>query len=347
MPSIGPVIVDLIGPELSSEEHELLQHPLVGGVILFTRHYQSPSQITELCKSIRAARSRPILITVDHEGGRVQRFREGFTRIPNMGHLGKLYETSQDTAIKLAETCGWLIASELLSVSIDLSFTPVLDLNIKNNPAIGDRSFHSTPEIVIELASALIRGLHSAGMIATGKHFPGHGSVTVDSHLGLPIDTRSFDEIKKADMQPFAKLIQTGIDAIMPAHILFPAVDNQPVGFSKYWLQEILRSQLKFSGIIFSDDLNMKGADVPSGGYANRARAALEAGCDMVLICNNRPGALEILNQLPPDRYQVTNEKFKKLQGKFSTTSFELLKSTQTWQEKHDFLINYSTQEIS
>jgi beta-N-acetylhexosaminidase len=327
---IGPVMLDLLGTELSSAEQDLLQHPLVGGVVLFTRNYASPQQLIQLCQAIRQVRSTPLLITVDHEGGRVQRFREGFTRLPSMGYIGKLYDNLPEKAIQLAKACGWIMAAELLAVGIDLSFAPVLDLDRGNNPVISDRAFHRQPAKVITLAQAVLHGMHVAGMASTGKHFPGHGAVKVDSHSDLPIDPRHLEQIMAEDLLPFIELIRLGIDAIMPAHIVFPAVDDKAVAFSKRWLQDILRQQCHFSGIIFSDDLNMKGAE-SAGNYPERARQALEAGCNMILICNNRPAALCILEHLPPN-YFLSDEKFKMLQGKFSY-SLDNLRSSQDWQD--------------
>lgn len=314
--AIGPVIVDLIGTELNAEESEFLQHPLVAGVILFTRNYENPSQLKHLCQSIRAVRKSPLLIVVDQEGGRVQRFREGFSRLPPMGELGRLYESQPEQALQQAEQQGYTMATELRAVGIDMSFAPVLDLNKELNTVIGDRGFHRDPSIVTLLAIAVMRGMHKAGMSATGKHFPGHGSVNLDSHLALPIDNRHFEKIMLDDLKPFKALIDANIDALMPAHILFPEVDDKPVGFSHFWLNDILRKKLKFSGIIFSDDLNMEGAGIV-GDYVERARAALQASCDLVLICNNRQGAISILDGLNHHYITTsTRDKIKKLQGK-------------------------------
>jgi beta-N-acetylhexosaminidase len=324
-------MLDIMETQLSKDEYELLQHPAVGGVILFTRNYSSVTQLEALCQSIRAARGGPLLIGVDQEGGRVQRFKEGFTRIPSMGSIGDQYEQKKESALQLAENCGWLLASELLAVGIDFSFAPVLDLYHKNNPVIGDRGFHERPDYVIPLAKALMHGMHTAGMPAVGKHFPGHGSVHVDSHFTLPVDTRSLDQLRQEDLQTFLELIHAGLDGMMPAHIIFSNVDSHPVSFSKYWLSEILRKKCKFSGMIFSDDLNMRAANV-AGDYATRAAAAMEAGCDMILICNNRPAALEIVNKLQPP-YFVDANKFKQLQGKFSH-SFPHLQRSMHWQNK-------------
>lgn len=315
MSQIGPVITDLIGTELTSEDAEMLAHPLIGGVILFARNYEHPEQIKHFCKEIRKARSEPLLITVDQEGGRVQRFLEGFTKIPPMGSLGSEYDSEPNKALQSAEHFGFMMASELLKSGIDLSFAPVLDLNKKLNNVVGDRSFHREPDVVFRLAEALIRGMNRAGMQATAKHFPGHGSVDVDSHLGLPIDNREFNAILQDDLQPFLKMVRNNIPALMAAHILFPAVDEKPVSFSKRWLQDILRKELHFSGIIFSDDLNMKGAQ-PVNGFANRAFLSLEAGCDMVLICNNRNAAIEMIDELPKN-LSVDIFKFNKVRGQF------------------------------
>jgi beta-N-acetylhexosaminidase len=334
----GTVIMDLTGLSLDDEERDLLKHPLVGGIILFARNYESTTQLTELCREIRASRQSPILIAVDQEGGRVQRFKEGLTRIPSMGEVGELYQSSPEQGTEFAYCCGWLMAAELLAVGVDLSFAPVLDLDKKWNTVIGDRSFASDPILVSTLALAVMRGMREAGMAATGKHFPGHGSVTVDSHLELPIDSRQFIEIYQEDMQPFIHMIAADIDALMPAHILFPEVDDHPVGFSRYWLEDVLRKKLKFSGIIFSDDLNMAGAEF-AGNYAARAEVALEAGCDMVLICNIRKGAIEILDQLP-QKYVISLDKFNRLKGRFSE-DLKSLHASHLWKNNFNLFAQY------
>lgn len=292
---MGPLMLDCAGLVLSSTEADRLRHPLTGGVILFARNYDNVTQLTELVKSIRQAANKPLLIAVDHEGGRVQRFREGFTRLPAMGAIQTL-TNSEDEAKALAYACGVIMAYELKRIDIDMSFAPVLDINGVSN-VIGDRGFaHNAAEVRV-LAEALIDGMHAVGMPTTGKHFPGHGSVVADSHVAIPVDERSLAEIEATDLPPFKTLIaQQRLDAMMPAHVIFPQVDDKPAGFSSRWLG-MLRHELHFDGVIFSDDLSMEGASV-AGGYANRARAALSAGCDMVLACNNPEGAEAILNGL-------------------------------------------------
>jgi beta-N-acetylhexosaminidase len=336
--SIGPVILDLLGPELDHEEREILHHPLVGGIILFARNYADPKQVTELCSEIRRATARPILIMVDQEGGRVQRFRHGFAKLPAMGELGQFHAENPKEALQLAETSGWLMAAELLAVGVDISLAPVLDLNKKLNAVVGDRSFSQDPHIVITLAKQLIKGMKKAGMAAVGKHFPGHGSVALDSHLALPIDERSYAEIEQSDLIPFAELISSGINGIMPAHIRFPKVDDNPVGFSKHWLQTILRKQLHFSGVIFSDDLSMKGSEF-AGDYTQRAKTALDAGCDFILACNNRKGAIQIIDNLKTEM-SVPREKFAPLQGKFSF-NLQTLHASSEWKKAVNALSNY------
>ena len=296
MPSVSPLLMlDLEGLQVSDVEKDLLSHPGTGGLILFTRNYQDRQQLAELVRQIRAVRPE-ILIAVDQEGGRVQRFRDGFVRLPPMAALGRRYDQTPQLAMAEASLVGELMASELTELDIDLSFAPVLDLDYGTSTVIGDRSFHGDADAMIALAGAFIDGMSAAGMAATGKHFPGHGHVVADSHLELPVDPRPLAEIEAADLRPFVALAQK-LDGIMPAHVIYSAVENQTAGFSRYWLQTRLREQMGFRGVIFSDDLSMAGAH-GVGGYAQRARAALEAGCDMVLACNNRTGAEQVLDFL-------------------------------------------------
>ena len=294
---LGPVIVDIAGTALSAAERRRLGHPLVGGIILFTRNYESPAQLTALTREIRDLRQPPLLITVDHEGGRVQRFRPGFTALPAMRELGALWNSDAAHARELARQTGFVLAAELRACGVDLSYTPVLDVDYGNSSVIGDRSFHRDPDAIVELALALIRGLREGGMSAVGKHFPGHGHVVADSHHEIPVDPRPLAEIEACDLQPFRRLIGNGLGAIMPAHVVYPAVDDKPAGFSPVWIGDILRRRLGFDGMIFSDDLSMEGARA-AGGVVERARAAFSAGCDMVLVCNDPAAADQLLTGL-------------------------------------------------
>jgi len=295
--SLGPVMLDLVGTSITQEEREMLLHPQTGGVILFTRNYESIEQITALIAEIHALRSPHLLVAVDHEGGRVQRFREGFTHIPPAAEYGKVYAQNKTQGKLLAQQCGWLMAAECRAIGIDMSFAPVLDIGIGVSGVIGDRAYHSKPDVIAELAHEFMTGMSQAGMSATGKHFPGHGSVKEDTHTAQPIDKRSLTEIIMEDVIPFERMIHFGLAAVMPAHVVYPAVDDKPAGYSKIWLQQILRQQLNFQGVIFSDDLSMQAAGV-AGDFAQRANTALEAGCDMVLVCNHTEAAQQVLESL-------------------------------------------------
>jgi beta-N-acetylhexosaminidase len=286
-------MLDVLGTALADEDRRRLLHPLVGAVILFKRNYESPGQLLALTREIRALREPRLLIGVDHEGGRVQRFRAGFTRLPPMRELGHLWDRDPDEARAAARRCGEIIAAELAASGIDFSFTPVLDLDYGVSRAIGDRALHADAQAVSELAAALSAGLRSYGVQAVGKHFPGHGCIAEDSHVEFPVDRRSLHELEGRDLVPYARLVAQGLSAVMPAHVIYPAVDRLPAGFSPVWLRDILRGRLGFDGLIFSDDLSMEAASV-AGGIAQRARAALAAGCDMVLACN-RPEAADAL----------------------------------------------------
>lgn len=293
----APFMLDLQGPELTSEEREWLAHPGVGGIILFSRNYVEPLQVRQLIEDVRKAADRPLLIAVDQEGGRVQRFREGFTRLPPAAAFGAKYQSDPEAALKLAESAGFLMAAELRQVGVDLSFAPVLDVDSGISEVIGDRAFSNQPEVVAALATAFARGMRRAGMAAVGKHFPGHGGVAADSHLTLPEDPRPLDVLEKRDLGPFRRLFGEGLEAVMCAHVVYPAVDRLPAGFSSHWLKQILRDGMGFEGAIFSDDLAMEGAACV-GGIQDRAEAALKAGCDMLLACNCAQESVRLLDRV-------------------------------------------------
>jgi beta-N-acetylhexosaminidase len=289
----GPVMVDVAGLVLTPEDVERLRHPQVGGVILFARNFESPLQLVQLTQAIREVRSPRLVIAVDHEGGRVQRFRRGFTAIPPMRELGRLWDRDRAQGLAAARACGFVIGSELQAHGVDLTFAPVLDVDYGESGVIGDRALHSEPDAIAALAEALQAGLSASGMASVGKHFPGHGYVRADSHLEVPVDDRTLAQIRAADLRPFELLARSGMGGVMPAHVVYPKVDAKPAGFSSVWLREILRGKLGFEGLIFSDDLSMEGAST-AGGPVARANAALDAGCDMVLLCND-PRALDTL----------------------------------------------------
>jgi len=292
---LGPVMTDMAGVELDAADRELFAHPAVGGVILFSRNYVDPAQLERLTRAIHALRSPHLLVAVDHEGGRVQRFRDGFTRLPAAGLLGKAYERSPAQGLRLAAHAGWLMAAELRSCGVDMSFAPVLDLDRGNSQVIGDRAYHHRADVVTTLARATVHGMRDAGMAAVGKHFPGHGGVADDSHATLPVDCRDLASFRIEDMLPFERLAADGLPGLMTAHLMVPAVDAQPVSFSRRWLTQVLRRELGYQGAVFSDDLCMHGAH-GAGTPPQRAQAALQAGCDMVLVCNDRDAAQAVID---------------------------------------------------
>ena len=300
----GPVVVDVVGTTLTEEDLDRIRHPAAGAVILFARNFESCEQLAALTEDIKRQREPELPICVDHEGGRVQRFKEGFTLIPPMRTLGKLWDRDRHLGRELATSVGYVIASELGAHGVDFSFTPVLDLDYGGSSVIGDRALHYDPTAVGALGACLVRGLGQGGVAAVAKHFPGHGYATADSHVAAPTDERPFAQIFKKDVLPYRQVIEAGLAAVMPAHVVYTQVDPEPAGYSRHWLQEVLRGQLKFEGIVFSDDLSMEGAAV-AGGPPERARAAMAAGCDMVLLCNDPQGLdalLESLKDVPLQR---------------------------------------------
>jgi beta-N-acetylhexosaminidase len=334
---IGALMLDIAGTELTQEDIELLQAPQVGGVILFARNIQSPQQVRALTDHMRQIRPE-ILIAVDQEGGRVQRLKQGFTLLPAMGRFGELYQQDPAQALQLAEQCGWLMATEVLAVGIDFSFAPVLDLNDISD-VIGDRSFATNMQDIVPLASAFLKGMKRAGMASTGKHFPGHGSVKADSHVAAAIDSRTYDEIYAKDMQSFIQLMPQ-LDALMPAHVIYDQVDPNPAGFSEFWIQKVLRQELKFDGVLFSDDLSMQAACV-AGGADARIQAALKAGCDMGLVCNDRAAqcvALSGITTLPlPNQHRL-----ERMRGKIPKLVIgEMLDLGPEWQTVRDTLVAF------
>ncbi|MHB1333257.1 MAG: beta-N-acetylhexosaminidase [Sulfuriferula sp.] len=323
--SLGPIMLDVPGVALTDEDRRRLMHPLVGGVILFARNYQSAAQLVTLTAEIHALRAPHLLIAVDHEGGRVQRFREGFTVLPPMRELGRIWDQHPAEARHLTRECGFVLAAELRAHGVDMSFTPVLDLDYGASGVIGDRAFHSEVDAVADLAHQLMLGLRDAGMGSVGKHFPGHGFVRADSHLDIPIDERSYADIEQADLVPFRRMAGYGMTGVMPAHVIYPAVDSQPAGFSSVWLKQILRGELGFDGAVFSDDLSMKGASVV-GDMVARVAAALNAGCDMALVCNDCVAADEVLARLDYCMPAISITRIARMHGKQHPTGMTELR---------------------
>jgi beta-N-acetylhexosaminidase len=332
-------MVDVAGTELTAEDREILQHPLVGGVILFTRNYRDPRQVQALTEAIHALREPRLLVTVDHEGGRVQRFRDGFTQLPPARLYGELHDRDTKEAARLTELCGWLLAVELRAVDVDMSFAPVVDLDCGVSSVIGDRAFHADPAVVAELTRAWILGMRRAGMAACAKHFPGHGAVQGDSHHMLPVDERPLEEIRRRDLMPYQRLFKLDCASVMMAHVVYSQVDEQPASLSRRWVDEELRGRMHFEGVVFCDDLSMRGAE-KAGDYLDRAEAALAAGCDMLPVCNNRAGVEAILDGLKAPPNPVSQWRLVRLHGK-EGYSWDALRSGAEWRHARSALAKH------
>ena len=322
-------MIDIEGCSLGNGDREILRHPLVGGVILFARNYTDTKQLAELTSQLHEMKTPRLLIAVDHEGGRVQRFRSEFTNLPAAADIGKIFDEDAATALSLARQSGWVMGRELGLLGIDFSFAPVLDLFDRRSKVINDRAYHRDPNCVSRIAGAMIEGLHDAGMGAVGKHFPGHGCVVADSHLELPVDDRSYYDISNNDLIPFRRLAEK-LQGIMPAHVLYPHVDHVPAGYSKVWIQQILRQELNFTGVVFSDDLSMVGA-AQAGGIIERADAASSAGCDMLLVCNDRPAVEVLLSRWQREIEPVAQARLIRLHGKPAAGRFADLDRDKQW----------------
>lgn len=326
--TLGPVMVDLAGIAMEPEERELLAHPQVGSVILFTRNYESPEQLARLTADIHAIRTPPLLVAADQEGGRVQRFREGFTRLPPLRDIGRRFNTRPADGLALARQLGWLMAAELRARGVDLSFAPCVDVDYGVSRVIGDRALHSDADAVAELAVAYMLGMRDAGMAATAKHFPGHGAVAADSHVALPVDRREWADLE-ADLRPYRRLMANGLPAVMVAHVVFPEVDEKPASLSPRWIDGVLRGDLGFQGAIFADDLSMAGA-AAFGDIASRARLALEAGCDVLPVCNDRASVVALLDSLRTAPDPVSRMRLVRLHGRDAGST--LLADDARWQ---------------
>src|SRR5690606_8588067 len=333
--TLGPLMVDIAGRELAAEDRDVLRHPLVGSVILFTRNYENPEQLAALVAQIRALRSPPLLVAVDHEGGRVQRFRSGFSVLPPMRRVGQEYDLDARQGLAMARALNWLMAAELRALGIDFSFAPCVDLDYGVSEIIGDRAFHSDAEVVAKLVMAAVTGMREAGMAATAKHFPGHGAVVADSHLALPVDRRELADLTQ-DMLPYRRLIANELAAVMMAHVLFPAVDQVPASFSRRWVTDILRGEFDFRGVVFADDLTMEGASAV-GGIVERAEAALAAGCDVLPVCNRRESVIALLDGLRSVPGPASQARIRLMRGREALPR-ESLQASEAWRQGRDWL---------
>jgi beta-N-acetylhexosaminidase len=339
--SLGPLMMDLEGTSITAEERALMEHPLVGGVILFTRNYVDPEQLTELVAGIHAVRTPPLIVAVDQEGGRVQRFQKGFTRLPPARLIGHAFDQDPKGGLELARRTGWLMASELRSHGVDISFAPVVDLDYGVNEAIGTRAFHKRTEAVSQLAIAYMYGMREAGMAATAKHFPGHGAVTADSHHILPVDRRELVDMAD-DLSPYRRLIANGLPSVMVAHIVFPALDAAPASLSPAWIRDVLRGELRFQGVVFADDLSMGGAAAAYGDVVARAEKALAAGCDMLPVCNNRASVLKLLDGLKVEPEPASRLRLVRLHGREGMPRQQLTAQPE-WIRSQELLARYAT----
>lgn len=333
--TLGPLMIDLEGTSMTAEEREMLRHPLVGGVILFTRNYADPGQLSALVADIHAVRNPQLIVAVDHEGGRVQRFRAGFSALPPARRIGHEYDANARAGLELARSMGWLMAAELRAHGVDLSFAPCVDIDYGVS-FIAERAFHSNPDAVGALATAYAHGMRDAGMGATAKHFPGHGAVVADSHLTLPVDRRELVDLS-GDLSPYRRLIANGLPSVMVAHILFPAVDDAPSSLSARWIRDVLRGEMRFQGVVFADDLSMGGAAAAFGDVVTRATRALSAGCDMLPVCNQRPSVVELLDRLRVEPEPASGLRLVRLRGR-GGWSPEELKNRPEWPTAQEWL---------
>ena len=338
--TLGPLMVDVAGTALMAEDTEMLKHPLVGGVILFTRNYQDPAQLTALVAAVHAVRTPALLVAVDHEGGRVQRFRSGFSVLPPLRRIGKEFDLDAKAGLDLARHMGWLMAAELRACGVDLSFAPCVDLDYGVSEIIGDRAFHSKAPAVSQLAVAYMHGMKDAGMAATAKHFPGHGAVVADSHTHAPVDRRAYVDLDD-DIMPYRRLIANGLPAVLASHVLFPEVDRDAVAsVSPRWIRDILRAELGFKGVVFTDDMSMAGAAV-AGDIVERSRRAIDAGSDMVLICNSRPSVVTVLDKLKVDPSPASAVRLVRMRGRDGMPRDTLMASAE-WQQCREMLARCS-----
>jgi beta-N-acetylhexosaminidase len=334
--SLGPLMIDVAGTTLSAADREVLAHPLVGSVILFTRNYTDPAQLQALVAEIQAVRSPALLIAVDHEGGRVQRFRPGFSELPPLRRIGHAFDADPQQGLAMARALGWLMAAELAACGLDFSFAPCVDLDYGLSEIIGDRAFHAQAPAVAQLAIAYAHGMRDAGMAATAKHYPGHGAVVADSHVALPVDRRQLVDMEQ-DLLPYRRLIANGLPAVMVAHVLYPAVDSVPASFSRRWIEGLLRTELQFGGLVFADDLTMGGA-ATVGDLVQRALRAQAAGCDVLPVCNDRPGVERLLERLKLEIDPASQLRLVRMRGR-RHDSFETLSASAAWQSAREWLL--------